>query len=221
MANKQPVWWSHETSCHPHQVLGQMNMKTTRMLQPGVATHQAQLSQLYPAVYNPPGFPFHGRRFHHPHASTFQARTPQARFQAAPPHRSLSIPPGPSAAAGAWHSGLSPHSYNLVALSKNVKKCYGCGDNFFRKISSATAKHRGQTLRPSGGAHSTDFANTYDHPSPVPIMRKNPVFDGPVHIGLTTYHSLDEGRREMLKAFGLVVNIVSLTHSCPLRLIGM
>ena len=39
-------------------------------------------------------------------------------------------------------------------------------------------------------------------------MRKNPVFDDRVHIDLTTYHSLDEGQREMLKAFGLIVNIV-------------
>ena len=120
--------------------------------QPGVATHQAQLSPLYPAVYNPPGFPFHGRRFHHPHASTFQAHTPQARFQAAPPHRSLSIPPGPLAAAGAWHSGLSPHSYYLVALPKNVKKCYGCGDNFSEKFPTVgwCAQHRlCQHLSPS------------------------------------------------------------------------
>ena len=43
--------------------------------QPSVATHQAQLSQLYPAVYNPPGFPFHGGRFHYPYASTFKAHT--------------------------------------------------------------------------------------------------------------------------------------------------
>ena len=57
-ANKQPVWWSHETPCHPRQVLGQMNVKTTRMV-------HNYMSLLYPAVYNQPGFPFHGR-FHHP-----------------------------------------------------------------------------------------------------------------------------------------------------------
>ena len=57
--------------------------------------------------------------------------------------------------------------------------------------------------------HSADFANTYYHPSPVHIiMRKNPVFDGRVHIDLSTYHSLDEGQREILKGFGLIVNIV-------------
>ena len=33
-----------------------------------------------------------------------------------------------------------------------------------------------KNFRPSGGAHSTDFANTYHHPSPVHIMKKNPCF---------------------------------------------
>ena len=56
--------------------------------------------------------------------------------------------------------------------------------------------------------HSADFSNTYYHPSPVHIMRKDPVFDGRVHVDLSTYHSLEEGQREMLKAFGLIVNIV-------------
>ena len=55
---------------------------------------------------------------------------------------------------------------------------------------------------------SVYFANTYYHPSPVHIMRKNPVFDGRVHIDLSTYHSLDEDQREMLKGSGLIVNII-------------
>ena len=38
--------------------------------------------------------------------------------------------------------------------------------------------------------HSADFANTYYYPSPVHIMRKNPVFDGRIHIDLRTYHYL-------------------------------
>ena len=87
-----------------------------------------------------------------------------------------------------------------------------------RKISSATTQHRDQALRPSGGAqgrehrsidaHSADFAKTYYHPSPVHIMRKKPVSDGRVRIDLCTYHSIDEGQMEMLKAYGLIVNIV-------------
>ena len=175
-----------------------------------------EVNSLLSCCYNPPGFPFHGGRFHHSYASTFQAHTPQVRFQAALPHRSLSIPP--SAATGAWHSGLSPHSYYLVALLKNAKKCYGCGDNFSEKFRQPphyiVVKHFDRRVvrrDESTGAlvHSADFVNTYYHPSPAHIMRKNPVFDGRVHIDLSTYHSLDEGQREMLKALGLIVNIVN------------
>ena len=32
-----------------------------------------------------------------------------------------------------WHSGLSPHNDELVVLSTNVKKCYGCGQEFAAK----------------------------------------------------------------------------------------
>jgi len=55
----------------------------------------------------------------------------------------------------------------------------------------------------------TDLTNTYYHPSPGHIIRKNPVFDGRVHINLSTYHSLDESQREMLKEHGLIVNIIN------------
>ena len=185
--------------------------------QPSVPSHQTQPGPLYPAVYNPPGFPIHGARFHHPYPSTFQAHMQNAPSQAAPPHRSLpSIPP--SAAAGAWHSGLSPHLYYLVALPKNVKKCYGCGDNFAEKFRqpphNIVVKHvdRRQVRRDDNtGAlvYSTDFTNTYYHPSPAHIMPKNPVFDERVHIDFSTYHSLDESQKEMLKEHGLIVNIVN------------
>ena len=57
---------------------------------------------------------------------------------------------------------------------------------------------------------STDFINTYHHPSPAHILgEKTPAFDGRVLIDLNTYQSLDEGQREMLKEHGLVVNIVN------------
>ena len=57
--------------------------------------------------------------------------------------------------------------------------------------------------------YSTDFTNTYYHPNPAHIRRKNPVFDGCVLIDLGTYQSLDEGQRESLKENGLAVNIVT------------
>ena len=56
---------------------------------------------------------------------------------------------------------------------------------------------------------SVDFTNTYYHPSPAHIIRKNPLFDGRVHIDPSTYHSLDENQKEMLKEHGLIVNIVN------------
>ena len=55
--------------------------------------------------------------------------------------------------------------------------------------------------------YSTDFTNTYYHPIPSHIRRKNPVFDGRVLIDPGTYQSLDEGQREMLKEQGLIVNV--------------
>ena len=39
-----------------------------------------------------------------------------------------------SSAAGTWHSSLSLHSYYLVAVPTNVKKCYECGDMFAKKF---------------------------------------------------------------------------------------
>ena len=65
----------------------------------------------------------------------------------------------------------------------------------------------------SSGSYSENvvffFTNTYFHPSPAHIRRKNPVFDGRVLIDLNTYQSLDEGQRDMLKEHGLVINIVN------------
>jgi len=104
-----------------------------------------------------------------------------------------------------------------VALPKNVQKCYGCGDSF-----ADTTQHRGQASRPSGGTqgrqhrdvgvhrvYSTDFTNTYYQSQPCAYHAKKPVFDGHVHIDLSTYHSLDKSKKEMLKEHGLIVNIVN------------
>ena len=118
--------------------------------QPGVATHQAQLSKLYPAVYNPPGFLFYGGRF------IIHTLTHHRSFPSGTPSSDLVYSTRPSAAAGAWHLGLSSYCYYPLALPKNVKKCYGCGDNFSEKISSVTTQHRGQALRPSGGTQGRE-----------------------------------------------------------------
>ena len=55
--------------------------------------------------------------------------------------------------------------------------------------------------------YNADFTNTYYHPKPSHIKRKNPAFDGRVLIDPGTYQSLDEGQREILEKHGLIVNI--------------
>ena len=56
------------------------------------------------------------------------------------------------------------------------------------------------------------------HPRPVHIMRKNPVFDERVHIDFSTYHSLGESQKEMLKEYGLIVIIDSMEMTGQTRL---
>ena len=166
--------------------------------QPSDAAHQIQLAPLYPV--SPPC---------HPYASTFQGHPLNVPSQA-------SSPPFSSAAAGTWHSGLSPNPYYLVALPKNVKKCYGCGGMFAKKIRqpphNIVVKHVDRRLVRRDGntgalVYSPDFTNTYYHPIPSHIRRKNPVFDGRVLIDSGTNQSLDEGQREILEKHGLIVNI--------------
>lgn len=173
--------------CENYPYAAQLHELFPASCRPSVVPHQAQLSKLYPAVYNPPGFPFHGGRFHHPYASTFQAHTSQARFPAAPSHRSLSIPP--SAAAGACHSGLSPHCYYFVALPKNVKNAMVAATIFPKNFVSQ------QAFRPSGGTQGREHRSVgaprrlFLHLLPSQACKyheKKPCFDGCVLIDLSS-----------------------------------
>ena len=120
------------------------------------------------------------------------------------------------AAAGAWHSGLSPHLYHLVALPSNVKKCYGCGncfaDRFRQSPYNVVVKHidrRVMRRDQATGAlvYSPDYTNTYYHPSFAHIQRKNPMFDGQVFIESAVYRALGVNQIEVLKQYDLNINI--------------
>lgn len=146
-----------------------------------------------------------------PSPSTFQTHPPNVPVQAPHPPFSLIQP-----AAGTWHSGMSPHPYHLVALRTNVKKCYGCGALFAEKFRqppyNIVVKHVDRrVVRKDGNTgalvYSTDFTNTYYHPNPSHIKRKNPSFDGSVLIDPGTHQSLDEGQRKILDKSGLIVKI--------------
>ena len=153
--------------------------------------HQIQRGPLCPASTNPP-------------PSTFQTHPPILLIQPA---------------AGTWHSGMSPHPYHLVALRTNVKKCYGCGALFVKKFRqppyNIVVKHVdrrvvGKDSNTGELLYARDFTNTYYHPNPSHIKRKNPFFDGSVLIDPGTHQSLDEGQRKILEKSGLIVKIDNL-----------
>ena len=132
-------------------------------------------------LYNPPSFPIHGARFPLTYFSTFK-HTCKTFLPKQHPYRPFSSFQ-PSAAAGTWHSSLSPHSYYLVALPTNVKKCYGCVDMFAEKCrqppQNIVVKHVDWCVvrrDDNTGAlvYSTDFTNTYTIQAAY-IRRKNPV----------------------------------------------
>ena len=119
-------------------------------------------------------------------------------------------------AAGAWHSGLSPHLYYLVPLPTNVRKCYGCGNNFVAKFRqpphNIVVKHIDRRLvrrDPATAAlvYSPDFTNTYYHPSFAHIQRKNPTFNGLVYIDSAIYRGLDFSQIQALNEYDLNINM--------------
>ena len=114
-----------------------------------------------------------------------------------------------------WHSGLSPNPYEIVLLPSNVQKCYGCGAAFAEKSRSAPynlcIKHVDKRLigKNADGrlVYSTDFTNTYYHPSISHIKRKNSLFTGQVYIGRELYNSLDASHRQVLDSFQFNVTL--------------
>ncbi len=108
-----------------------------------------------------------------------------------------------------WNSGRSPHPYEIVAFPSNVKKCYGCGSEFVEQYKHSPynliIKHLDRRVmgKDALGAliYSTDFTNTYYHPSSLHIKRKNPNFNGVVLIDKTLWNSLNETQRQVLASY--------------------
>ena len=49
--------------------------------------------------------------------------------------------------------------------------------------------------------YSSDFSNTYYHPIPSQISRKNPIFTGLMYIDNTVYASLNQAQHDILHSF--------------------
>ncbi len=84
-----------------------------------------------------------------------------------------------------WHSGMSPHPYELVPLPSIAQKCYGCGNIFTDEYRSPpynlVVKHVDRRVirrddRTQQLVYGLDFCNTYYHPQITHIKRKNPIF---------------------------------------------
>ena len=90
-----------------------------------------------------------------------------------------------------WHSGLSPHPYDVVEKAKEVVKCYGCGQNFANNI---VIKHIDRRIWEKDSndhfIYSSNFTPAYYHPMLSHILRKNPYFDGRVQIKNSLYEKL-------------------------------
>jgi hypothetical protein len=116
-----------------------------------------------------------------------------------------------------WHSGLSPYNYEIVILARNVKKCYGCGQDFVEKYRqpphNIAVKHfdrriTGKDFVTGNLIYGPDFQNTYYHLSQHHIKRKNPFFCGLVVLQSNSYASLSDAQKQVLESCGLNVQLI-------------
>jgi hypothetical protein len=115
-----------------------------------------------------------------------------------------------------WHSGMSPHPYELVPLPSRAQKCYGCGNIFTDEYRSPpynlVVKHVDRRVirrddRTQQLVYGLDFCNTYYHPQITHIKRKNPIFSGSVHISSDLFEALDHMTKQVVNTYGLKVTI--------------
>ena len=108
-----------------------------------------------------------------------------------------------------WHSGYSPHPYEIVVLQASVKKCYGCGSEFADRLRhpphNLIVRHMDKRVkgkdRDGKLVYSNDFSNTYYHPTSLHIKRKNPAFNGTVLIDNSLLNSLDDLQKQIIATY--------------------
>ena len=110
--------------------------------------------------------------------------------------------------AGNWHSGFSPHKYEIMELPQKVKKCYGCGSDFVEKHRHSPhniiVRHCDRRLMRRDGRtgqfqYSADYSNTYYHFDVSHIRRKNPLYDGKVYIDFVKYQTMESEQRDVIR----------------------
>ena len=129
----------------------------------------------------------------------------------------MQLPSTSTSTSPIWHSGMSPHDYELIPLPTNVRKCYGCGNEFVDKYRShpydIIVKHVDRRVMRKDHLtgvliYSTDFSNTYYHPSSEHIRRKNPLFAGLVLLSSSLFALLSPAQKQVLEKYDLNIQII-------------
>ena len=113
-----------------------------------------------------------------------------------------------------WHSGMSPYPYTLCALPKAVRKCYGCGEDLAQKHrtepNNRDRRLKGRSNQTSQLIFNADFSNTYYHPVFSHLTRKNPLFNGMVHVEWSEYLTMSTQQKAVVDKYDL--NIIFKDH---------
>ena len=142
----------------------------------------------------------------HTSTATSQASqsTPVVNYAGIHPYHPVQTHP----LAGNWHSGFSPHKYEIMELPQKVKKCYGYGSDFVEKHRHSPhniiVRHCDRRLmrrdeRTGQFQYSAGYRNTYYHFDVNHIRRKNPLCDGKVYIDFVKYQTMESEQRDVIR----------------------
>jgi hypothetical protein len=141
----------------------------------------------------------------------FQASVPGMSNQTLMSNTNVSVQSLP------WHSGMSPHPYELVPLPSRAQKCYGCGsvftDDYRLPPHNLVVRHVDRRVirrdeKTQQLVYGMDFCNTYYHPDITHIKRKNPLYSGLVHLSSNLYGSLDPMTKHVVNSYGLKITMM-------------
>jgi len=111
-----------------------------------------------------------------------------------------------------WETSSSPYEYEVVVLPDNVKKCYGCSQQFANKYRvspyNLVIRHKDkriQGLSETGTLlYGHDFQNTYYHLNANHILKKNSTFRF-VRLNNSVEKMLSTGQMQHLYSCGLTI----------------
>ena len=138
---RKQFFWTHSVCFH------NSSFWKTPIFDPFFAPpHNAPPQNVPPSYVPPSGVPPSNVSMSVPSNSSMsywhQAFPSFTHWSSPPPFAAPSAVPSPPPTitpqyGNQWHSGMSPHHYEIVMLPSNVQKCYGCGAIFSERSRSA------------------------------------------------------------------------------------